>query len=661
MKSIVRVVACVSTLAVALAGRGDERIRFDQHRLVEVQLDAPADVARVQEVSQDYWACTLAPGPQLFVLTPEAHDAVIAAGFSTRVINANVEALLTQERGVAQRGGPTSWFDAYKTYAEVSAYVDTLVGLRPDLATRVNLGNSLEGRSIFGLRITAPTGPATKPAVLYNGCQHAREWIAVMTPMYIADQLIRGHATDANIQRLLRDCIVYIVPIVNPDGYSYSWTTNRMWRKNRRGGYGVDLNRNWSVGWGLASGSSGSLGSETYRGTAPFSEPESTVLRNFIVARPEIRAHIDFHSYSQLVLAPWGHTTEPLPEPDLSTFRDANAILTQALLGPAARFYKRGPAAPTLYLASGVVIDWVYGERGIWSWTIELRPTSIPGFVLPPEEIIPTGIENFSAAFALAEWAARPLDISFPDGLPNSASRVAPTPFSVSIAALNASLGAAPPQLRWRTSAESGFSASPLLALGADAFEAALPAGPCAGTLEWYLEAATADGRIITYPPGAPEDVLRLPVGAQLLFDDFENDLGWVFGESGDTASMGGWGRGNPSGSHLNGIALNMEDDHSLIGRQCAFTDEREGEFPARVDIAGGLTTLVSPPLDLTATIDPHVSYWLWYTNSAGASPNADVLQVEIRPESGAGWTLVESVGPGGDARRMGGASRARE
>src|SRR4029450_12339336 len=113
-----------------------------------------------------------------------------------------------------------------------------------------------------------------------NGCQHAREWIAVMTPMYVADALVREYGRDARITAALDRVDFYIVPVTNPDGFEFTYTPppvgDRMWRKNRRnngnGSFGVDLNRNWSVDWGGPNSTSTSPSSETYIGTGPFSE-----------------------------------------------------------------------------------------------------------------------------------------------------------------------------------------------------------------------------------------------------------------------------------------------------------------------------------------------------------------------------------------------------
>src|SRR5205814_3666495 len=130
----------------------------------------------------------------------------------------------------------------------------------PDLASKLTVGISTQGRTIYGMRISGPGAPGSKPAMIFDGCQHAREWIAVMVPMYIADALVRNYDTNPTIKSLVDHLEIFIVPIVNVDGYEFTYAVggNRLWRKNRRdnssvpggaGTFGVDLNRNWSVAW----------------------------------------------------------------------------------------------------------------------------------------------------------------------------------------------------------------------------------------------------------------------------------------------------------------------------------------------------------------------------------------------------------------------------
>jgi len=257
------------------------------------------------------------------------------------------------------------------------------------------LEKTLEGKDIPAIRISGQSNPDPK-RIFFSGCQHAREWIAPATVMYIINELLTKYGVDDSVTKIVDEVEFTIVPLINADGYEYSWKTDRLWRKNRRrnsdGSYGVDLNRNWSYKWGGA-GSSSNPRSETYRGTAPFSEPESTVVSNLVTSLlPNIWAAIDFHCYSQLVLRPYGWTTSNCPdEASLKTLGDG---VRDAIKTVHNKVYVSQRAAD-LYLASGGASDWYY-STGIWgSYTIELRDTGKYGFLLPPQEIIPTGQEIF--------------------------------------------------------------------------------------------------------------------------------------------------------------------------------------------------------------------------------------------------------------------------
>jgi hypothetical protein len=259
------------------------------------------------------------------------------------------------------------------------------------------------------MTVVGAGGTRSRPAVLLNACQHAREWIAPMTNMYIADAFTERYRTDPRITRVLDRVRFVLIPVANPDGYVYSWTPGgRLWRKNRRpnpgGTIGVDLNRNWPYQWG-GDGASPSPASDTYRGGGPGSEPETANIQSLIRANPDLRAHVDMHSYFQLLLYPWAYTTE-LP-PDNSTFAAIGARLQQAIIDAGGARWPFGPHRITLYAASGGMIDTTYGEHALHSWLFELRGS---GFVVPPTEIIPSGQEVLAAVLILAESLYTPAD-----------------------------------------------------------------------------------------------------------------------------------------------------------------------------------------------------------------------------------------------------------
>ncbi|MFG0330053.1 MAG: M14 family metallopeptidase [Phycisphaerales bacterium] len=384
-------------------------VRYDGEKVVRVQIRTKADFDLLNELSDDMWSHHAEVGhPADFRVSAEALERLDAAGVPYTVLIDDLQALVEAERArLLDRpgvGADGTFFDDYRTLDEVSDYVDTLVGLRPDLVERIEVGTSLRGRSIFGMRITSGT-PGDRPAVLIHGCQHAREWITVMVNMYLADQFVRAYGTDPTITDLIDSVEFIVIPVVNPDGYEYTWTDNRMWRKNRRSWYGVDLNRNWDYGWG-GPGSSGFRFSETYRGAAPFSEPETAALRDFFIANPHIAAHIDFHSYSQLILYPWGYTDDLSPAHDF--FDLISARMAEAIEAVHGEEYIYGPSYSTIYPASGVSDDWTYGDQGVLGLAYELRDTGRYGFILPPDQIIPNGEEILPAMVELGQFVAEP-------------------------------------------------------------------------------------------------------------------------------------------------------------------------------------------------------------------------------------------------------------
>ncbi len=150
---------------------------------------------------------------------------------------------------------------------------------------------------------------------------------------------------------------------------------------------------------------SGGQGSSTYRGTAPFSEPETLALSQFITAHPEIVAYMDYHSYSQMILWPYGYTWEPVLEPDWTLFETLALEMQSLIQGVHGKYYTQGPIHGTIYQAAGTAVDWAYGEAGRLAYTIELRPVGSPGFLLPADQIIPTCEENLPAILRMSEWA----------------------------------------------------------------------------------------------------------------------------------------------------------------------------------------------------------------------------------------------------------------
>ncbi|MGH1365897.1 MAG: M14 family metallopeptidase [Calditrichia bacterium] len=323
---------------------------------------------------------------------------------SLMLLNASLLFLLNSCNGTTTPPDPTAGL--FHNYAEVNQKLQSFQNTHPQIAAVSSIGQSLEGRQISALKISDNVSQdEDEPVVIFFGAHHAREWISVDVPLLTADHLLNAYGSDTLITRLIDNAEVWFVPMVNPDGHQYSVTTNRLWRKNRRdngdGTFGVDLNRNYGYQWG-GPGSSGDSFSETYRGPSAFSEPESRAVRDFL-NREQPKAMITYHSYSQLVLYPWGHTNAPTPD-DVQLDQLASAMAAKILAVHGKSYTPQ--QASDLYLASGDTADWLYAVQNAMAFTIELRPRSrFPGFELPDSEIQPTFEENLPAALYLIDWA----------------------------------------------------------------------------------------------------------------------------------------------------------------------------------------------------------------------------------------------------------------
>jgi hypothetical protein len=217
------------------------------------------------------------------------------------------------------------------------------------------------------------------------------------------------HACDLELEQLVRKYTFYIMPVLNPDGYEYSHTHNRLWRKTRSTSnhpiyrhfcLGADPNRNYDARHG-STGSSSHPCSQTYGGTTPFTEPETRHQSNFVYShRDTLKMYISFHSYSQMILLPFSHSKQFAPDhKDLESVGQAGVKAIERTHGTQ---YRVGASAAILYTASGTASDWAYEKAGIkYSYTIELRDTGTYGFLLPRNQIIPTGEETFNGLLAM--------------------------------------------------------------------------------------------------------------------------------------------------------------------------------------------------------------------------------------------------------------------
>jgi hypothetical protein len=243
--------------------------------------------------------------------------------------------------------------------------------------------------------------------VLYTACIHAREVITPEILLNFMDHLTQNYGVDADVTALVDGRELWIVPVVNPDGYHYNQVESPdgggMWRKNRHnngdGSYGIDLNRNFGYQWGYDDeGSSPTPSDETYRGSGPFSELETQSLRDFSIER-NFAASLYFHSHANLILWPWGYAEITTPDNDVfAALGDSIAPMNG---------YTPGPIW-TLYVVNGGSDDWYYGEQTLkgktFGITIEAG-TDSDGFWPPPDRIEPIVTENLGPCLFLARVA----------------------------------------------------------------------------------------------------------------------------------------------------------------------------------------------------------------------------------------------------------------
>ena len=281
---------------------------------------------------------------------------------------------------------------AYHNYAEMRTAIEQTAAAYPDIVSVSTVGHSLEGRAILAVKISdepAVDDPA-EPAVVYMALHHAREHLTVEMALEIIRLFTEGYGRDPVLTNLVNTREIWVLPNINPDGGEYDVATGvyQSWRKNRRpnpdGSFGVDLNRNYGYRWG-GPGSSGWPDDYTYRGPAPFSEPETQVVRDFVLAHGNITAAITFHTYAELILYPYGYTYDDLPVDmtldDLTTFRKLASDM-------AATNGYIPQQASDLYATSGDTVDWLYGAQGIFGFTFEMYPRySNPGFYPPGDAI----------------------------------------------------------------------------------------------------------------------------------------------------------------------------------------------------------------------------------------------------------------------------------
>lgn len=280
-----------------------------------------------------------------------------------------------------------TWYTDYKPYDDILERIASL-SERDERIKQFSLGASHEDRPIWAVEIGDHNNG--RPTIMILGTQHAREWVSPLVVMYLLESIVTGLvSSDERYENFLKYVNFLIVPVVNPDGYVFSWTNERFYRKNRNPDSGVDLNRNWDVSWGTGVDLNQS-NLETYPGVMAFSEPETKAVRDAVQARNVI-AFFDYHTAASVVLYPYAFTMETSPrETDTRSIAESMAMVISMRHGFAHSAKKPGQRGP----AGGLAQDWALQNEGALAWTVELRNDG--GFAPNKNTILPTAEENLA-------------------------------------------------------------------------------------------------------------------------------------------------------------------------------------------------------------------------------------------------------------------------
>ncbi|TPX44873.1 hypothetical protein SeLEV6574_g04248 [Synchytrium endobioticum] len=407
---------------------------FEHHQVWRIHVDEHGHVAQLWQLTEDLLLDAWTPirVGTVDIRVDPLQAQVVAASLHTLnmdydVIVSNVQTLIDQSSlspppsmSVDEHGqyvfGMMDKPDFFKKYHTLDGLIAWMKGLEdeyPDLVAPVNIGKSFEGRDITGIRISLSEDEVVfrkvKKEFVFHGGIHAREWISPATVTYMANEIITRARKDDRIKRILGVFDFTVIPVLNVDGYVYTHTNNRMWRKNRQpnpGSFciGTDGNRNFDYEWNHG-GSSSNPCSEAYMGSKPFSAPEPLAIANYVKTRaPNVLAYIDFHSFSQLWMYPFGSDCNERPSnrKQLQEGGEAAAKAIKAIHGTS---FAVGGICQIIYQASGSSTDYMYANGNIsYSYAAELRDTGRYGFLLPPKYIIPSGEEILAGLLSLSEY-----------------------------------------------------------------------------------------------------------------------------------------------------------------------------------------------------------------------------------------------------------------
>uniref|UniRef100_A0AAG5D5V7 Peptidase M14 domain-containing protein n=1 Tax=Anopheles atroparvus TaxID=41427 RepID=A0AAG5D5V7_ANOAO len=410
--------AVFALVALALLSQGGaaEQVSYRNYKVYSIQVDSAEKHAILKRWEDrkgvDFWdragyRVMIHPSLQ------EAFERFLTVNrFTYELIIEDVEATIEAERLYDQEyrrrkaasGRATVDFEHFWTNAEVNSYLDDLQRSYPSLVRVATIGTTHLGNPIKSITISTNNGVAgQKPVVFIDGGLHAREWAGVMSVLYLIHELVEHSSDYADM--LNKDFV--IIPVANPDGYGFSHTDNRMWRKNRFPATilctGIDLNRNWGYMWAFSSNAC----SDSYAGTEAFSELETQALNRVMQQYgSNIALYLAVHTYGDMILYPYGYAWPFVPVTNQAAHIALGQQARDAVTAVGGPRYVVGNSAEILYTANGCSDDYAAGVIGArFSYTLELTGGGRNGFDLPATEIMAVATQTFQIFRTMANNA----------------------------------------------------------------------------------------------------------------------------------------------------------------------------------------------------------------------------------------------------------------
>jgi hypothetical protein len=307
-------------------------------------------------------------------------------------------------------------FNSYANLTQIELYIQQLTQLYPQNANYIEYGSSFEGNTLFSLLISTNVTNitdthenetnTTRPMVLITSLSHAREWISGMASCYIANKILSSLPNND-----LSQMDFLIVPVLNPDGFNYSLTKDRLWRNSRSIipnvlGKGVDLDRNFPSGWGMGSLDVKLPGQPTYIGPFALSEPETEAfVKNLTDSyRGRIKAVLDFQSYGQIVFSPLMY--QKTLDENANILQTLANNISQSMTNVYGNSFTHRSAPDLGFSMGGTLIDYMYEHHGAVSFTVSLRDKGKFKWHLPVDQILPASEEAFAAVMQIVSWVS---------------------------------------------------------------------------------------------------------------------------------------------------------------------------------------------------------------------------------------------------------------